>query len=1160
MLLFKCKKIIGEIISLHNDRCIKRNSRIRSILLLIILLISTIIVPILQTNNVAAVTIADNQDATWQIQSLMYYETITKCMETAHLSGSSVFNILNADDAKSGKWFDKGTTEWMGVYMRDTPTDSDPMEIGEDGIVGCENPSLINGALAHWGLEDDKLRVLCKSGFARTNQGALDSQPIEDCANPEGTDNFTTALSSTIIASRFKNYIREVVYNSKTPALTDAQLYMFYRHSLNESCIKGIDSTEPDNINRPETNKKAYNDVKWVYTKDDGTADIKTGSYLGSLDYQTYIHLRINEGMTCYNIKNKMNSYADAFIKWSQSHPVESKAIIEEANDTTTISDHPTCSASVASLGWLICPIIDILTNLNNLMWNLVSSLLKVNPLEQGDSNTIYMAWGSIRNISNVVFVIIFLIMIFSQLSSAGISNYGIKKLLPKLIVGAILVNLSFIIVQILVDLSNIIGSSLYTVILSITPTIFVLPSWNAIVNILLTAGAGGAVTIAGIIIAGGPAALLLLLLPVALMGMLGLLAAVLTLIFRQAIIPILAIIAPLAFIAYLLPNTESWFKKWKDLLISMLMLYPLASIVFGGSRFAASAIVGENGANDWLKNIIGLLVLSLPLFSLPFLASKGGSILNKVNGALRGIADKARKPLNDWASSHRELAKANYLNANPNKKMRFTRRAARSIATKRAYREAKTEAANEEFKNQGLENKITNTTGKKTIDLQESSDALNAAKRRTAINSKESDTRVLSNPKNIDLHKREYESNLKHDEATGKIDEKLKNDKSFDYQRAATETAKTMADTATKKSEERVERSNGMLQVRARNTAAVGDLDKAKGETKRDIAEAATYDGTQKSLDRMSGGAQRISRDVMGELHTNVIEKNIISSAESAATNLQNQQVAETIIATDANGKTSQEAIRSAGVAGDPGIARILAGARAGVAKVRSDNVTTAASSFTAEGYGVKDYIRVIKEGKLKNNDDASSEDIEAAINNAVRSGHLPTVEEVVEQLVNPKEGSILEEDISKFQQAFAAATAGSSNKLKMVSGSVLDEFKRGEMTTPPIELLKAALMGKKYSMNTYADMDSDELDLTYKFLTGKNIATGEYELDPNTAPLINELDEKDALAMADTLAETLEDPMLKQKVAPREINKFNKIMEAVYARYPGRRPEAKS
>ena len=702
MLLLKNKGIAVKLKKINRDKHKKNNSKIKSTILLILLITSTIVtLPILHPTSVSAVNIADNQDMQWQIQSMMYYETITKCMESAALADSSMaaLNMLSADNAKSGQWFKKGTTEWMGVYMRDTPTSSDPMEIGSDGIVGCENPELVNNALEHWGLEDSKLRILCKSGLARTNQGDLENQALEDCEDPNGTDSFVSALSSKIIASRFKNYIREVVYNSKDPTLTDAQLYMFYRHSLNESCIEGLDSTEPDDVERSDSNKKAYNNVNWVYVKEDGTVDMKTGNYLGSLDYQTYTHLRIDEGMTCYNTKEKMNSYAAAFLEWAEAHPTEAKVEIENATNTVLTSENtPTCGSEVPALGWLICPMISGLSAMNDGMWSLVSNLLKTDPLKQSDN--IYSAWGVIRNLANIAFVVAFLIIIFSQLSNIGVSNYGIKKLLPKIIISAILVNLSFIIVQIAVDLANIVGSSLYNVLVGLLGKADP-PTYVVFFDLLLAGLAGGAgFTASTIIIAGGASTLFWMMLPILLIAALGFLAALFTLGFRSAAIPILAILSPLAFVAYLLPNTESWFKKWRDMFIKMLMLYPLAALVFGGAVFASSAIIGKDNLN-WWNYLIGLIVMALPLFSLPFLAAKGGDILSKANGAFMGLANKAKSPIGKWTGRHGGLANSRANNSAINDDRLNKNGRPKSRRTRYLQRRARFDAINKNQQNE---------------------------------------------------------------------------------------------------------------------------------------------------------------------------------------------------------------------------------------------------------------------------------------------------------------------------------------------------------------------------------------------------------------------------------------------------------------------------
>lgn len=56
------------------------------------------------------------------------------------------------------------------------------------------------------------------------------------------------------------------------------------------------------------------------------------------------------------------------------------------------------------------------------------------------------------------MFIIAFLAIIVSQVTGMGINNYGIKKMLPRLVVAAIAVNVSYYICQLIVDLTNILG------------------------------------------------------------------------------------------------------------------------------------------------------------------------------------------------------------------------------------------------------------------------------------------------------------------------------------------------------------------------------------------------------------------------------------------------------------------------------------------------------------------------------------------------------------------------------------------------------------------------------------------------------------------------------------------------------------------------------
>ena len=269
------------------------------------------------------------------------------------------------------------------------------------------------------------------------------------------------------------------------------------------------------------------------------------------------------------------------------------------ANDTTPPEeeeaqkkeDKTTCA--IPGIGWIVCPILNLLAQLVDGAYSFVAALLKVQPVVMDPNSGLFKAWSVMRNFANVAFVIAFLIIIFSQVTSFGITNYGIKRMLPRLIIAAILVNVSFWVCSLAVDLSNIGGSSLKALFDTIGQGLS-LPNadngfnsgtqWQGIVGGLL----GGTVLLGAALYIGLSA-----LIPVLLACLIAILAVFLVLIIRQALIILLIVISPLAFVAYLLPNTESLFTRWRRLFTTLLILYPVVSLIFGAAALASKIVMG---------------------------------------------------------------------------------------------------------------------------------------------------------------------------------------------------------------------------------------------------------------------------------------------------------------------------------------------------------------------------------------------------------------------------------------------------------------------------------------------------------------------------------------------------------------------------------------
>lgn len=294
-------------------------------------------------------------------------------------------------------------------------------------------------------------------------------------------------------------------------------------------------------------------------------------------------------------------------------------------------------SCGIDGMGWLICPLMTFMGGIADASYSVISQFLNIKPAifdDRSDAVGAKQAWNFFRDIANVIFVLLFLWVIFSQVSSIGISNYGIKKILPKLIVGAILVNLSFYICQLAVDLSNILGFTLKEALEGAVSGVGGSSSNSAIVSGLGTA-------VAGILVLTGTVlfAALAVSVPTLLSLMLVLLVVLVILIVRQAAIVLLISIAPLAFAAWLLPNTESLFKKWVSMFRGLLMVFPIISLLYGAGKLAGAILMttATSDPNDTAitMQFAGLAASILPLGATPFVLQSSLNSLGNIGAKI---------------------------------------------------------------------------------------------------------------------------------------------------------------------------------------------------------------------------------------------------------------------------------------------------------------------------------------------------------------------------------------------------------------------------------------------------------------------------------------------------------------------------------------------
>jgi hypothetical protein len=352
--------------------------------------------------------------------------------------------------------------------------------------------------------------------------------------------------------------------------------------------------------------------------------------------------------------------------------------------------DAAATSCNQEGIGWVICPLTNWLAKGMDTLYTLISGFLEVRPAQTSTDNPLYRAWSVMRNFANVLFMVGFLAIIYSQITSVGISNYHIKKLLPRLIIAAVLVNISYWVCALAIDASNVLGYSIQDIFINIRQNLvgpsgnsWELINWQSITGAVLAAGAGAtALTIGTVAFVASAGSSIFLLLPILVGVIMAVLVALLIMAARQAIITILLVISPLAFVAFLLPNTEKYFEKWRSLGLTMLMLFPIFSVIFGGAQLAGALII--QNADQINLVILGLAVQVAPLVITPFLIRFSGSLLGRIAGIInnpnKGLIDRTRK----WSQERADQMKSRQLAQGNN----WMARRARGLDNRRRNRE----------------------------------------------------------------------------------------------------------------------------------------------------------------------------------------------------------------------------------------------------------------------------------------------------------------------------------------------------------------------------------------------------------------------------------------------------------------------------------------
>lgn len=312
------------------------------------------------------------------------------------------------------------------------------------------------------------------------------------------------------------------------------------------------------------------------------------------------------------------------------------------------------CYKSGWALSWIACPVITAAQTAANAMYGFVEDQLKFTVLQNcttvpncSDSlgeehDNVHSAWNNFRILVSGLVVILLLVMVISQAIGSGpFDAYTVRKMLPRLVAGVILIQISWPLFSWVVNTVDDLGRGLADIMYAPFGGSDAL-GLNSIMSGFKTEGTVFSwVGIPALIIFGVVAPFIVL--GMILTVLVALLAGFLTLLFRKIIIILALIFVPIALVSWMMPNDglRKYWKLWWDNFLKALMMFPLIIAIIAAGRIFAK--IGS-AQIDFVGFFIVLIGFFGPLFILPKTFKWGGTVMTMAGNGINKAQERTMK------------------------------------------------------------------------------------------------------------------------------------------------------------------------------------------------------------------------------------------------------------------------------------------------------------------------------------------------------------------------------------------------------------------------------------------------------------------------------------------------------------------------------------
>ena len=328
---------------------------------------------------------------------------------------------------------------------------------------------------------------------------------------------------------------------------------------------------------------------------------------------------------------------------------------------TSTITN-PTIKSIIGLLGWVVY---FFAYAIGILLTYIIGFLVKVAGFNKIiDVEAVKTGWTLVRDLCNMFFILILLVIAFATI--LRIENYSIKRLLPKLLIMAVLINFSRTICGIIIDFAQVIMITFVNGFgewgANNLVNLFEIKKYLAFSTTNTQTAEIGAWETAGAILTGFFAMLVTFIVVLVMLAVL---------IMRVVMLWVYVILSPIAFLVEAFPAAKKFFNFWDDFIkqvvvgpiLAFFIWLALATAHSSGSTLMSNASVedpptcaGESAlfcGNDFITYLISISLLV------------GGLIVTqKIGGAAGRAAGRGMAAINKGVGIGKSVGKAGFFKA----------------------------------------------------------------------------------------------------------------------------------------------------------------------------------------------------------------------------------------------------------------------------------------------------------------------------------------------------------------------------------------------------------------------------------------------------------------------------------------------------------------